>query len=158
MKGPDILIYNPQGTNLYQMIRTRDKKVLGRMIVHPNINRQLEIDELTIYTQKRQGYGTRFLDYAKKLSQEYGYGGNLVLNASTTPYDPHNPPHIFYRKYGFTSDNKKMIKKIDKCIRRKKQLNALYTPQLTMYYPDNTIKKPTFFERIKRLFTLKILC
>ena len=152
MKVPDILIYNPQGTNMYQMIRTRDKKVLGRMIVHPNINRQLEIDELTIYTQKRQGYGTRFLDYAKKLSLEYGYGGNLVLNASTTPYDPHNPPHIFYRKYGFTSDNKKMIKKIDRSIKKGRQLDAYTTSPLIMYYPDDSPKKTTVFEKIKRLF------
>ncbi len=153
MKIPETLIYNPKGSNLYNMFNTKTGRCIGRMVAYPKENKELEICELLIFSKPRQGYGTKFLDFAKDLSKKIGCGGRMSLTACTTPYDPHNPPHIFYRKYGFTSDNKKMIKKIDKCIRRKKQLNALYTPQLTMYYPDNTIKKPTFFERIKRLFT-----
>ncbi len=152
MKLPEVLIYNPCGTNLYQMVNTKEKKLVGRMIAHPNINRQLEIDELTIFSRKRQGYGTKFLDFAKKLSRQYGYEGNMVLNASTTPYDPHNPPHIFYRKYGFTSDNKKMLKKIDKCIKKGRQLDYYTTPNLIMYYPDNHPAKLTVLQKIKRLF------
>lgn len=152
MKLPEVLIYNPCGTNLYQMVNTKEKKLVGRMIAHPNINRQLEIDELTIFSRKRQGYGTKFLDFAKKLSRKYGYEGNMVLNASTTPYDPHNPPHIFYRKYGFTSDNKKMLKKIDKCIKKGRQLDYYTTPNLIMYYPDNHPAKLTVLQKIKRLF------
>ncbi len=152
MKIPEVLIYNPSGTNLYQMINIKDKKLVGRMIAHPNINRQLEIDELTILGRFRQGYGTKFLNFAKRLSCEYGYDGNMILNACTTPYDPHNPPHIFYRKYGFTSNNKKMIKKIDNYIKKGKQLNAYQALPLIMYYPDDTPKKQSFWDRIKRLF------
>ena len=152
MKLPEILIYNPYGTNLYTMISTKEKKFLGRMIIHSNINHQIEIDELTIFSRRRQGYGTKFLDFAKNLSRQYGYNGHMVLNASSTPYDPQNPPHIFYRKYGFTADNQKMIRKIDKCIKKGKQLDAYQTPALIMYYPDDKPKKQSFFEKIKTLF------
>ena len=151
MKLPDVLIYNPQGTNLYRMISTKEKKLVGQMIAHPNINHQIEIAELYVF-RRRQGFGKKFLDFARNLSRKHGYEGHMILNASRTPYDPHNPPHIFYRKYGFTSDNKKMIKKIDNYIKKKKQLNAYQTPSLIMYYPDDKPKKQSFFDRIKKLF------
>lgn len=152
MRIPDVLIYNKRGTDLYKMVTPDEHKLLGRMIARPTVNRELEILELVIFNNRRKGLGTKFLDYAKKLSEQYGYEGHMVLNASTTSYDPHNPPHIFYRKYGFTANDKKMIKKIDKCIKKGKQLNYVLTPNLIMYYPDYAPPKLTFMEKIKRLF------
>ena len=117
MKIPDVLIYNPRGTNLYSMVNTKENKVIGRMIAYPTINRDLYISELTILRNQREGFGTKFLDFAKSLYGELGCEGKVVLDASTTPYDPHNPPHIFYRKNGITSDDKKMLKKRNKKIK-----------------------------------------
>lgn len=155
MKIPEVLIYNPRGTYLYKMFNTKDSKYLGKMVAYPNINKQLNISELIIFTQRRQGLGTKFLNLAKNLSKECGCEGRMILDASTTPYDPHNPPHIFYRKYGFTSDNKKFIKKIDKHIQKDKQLNYMSAQPLTMYYPDESPRKITIFRKIKNFLDKK---
>lgn len=153
MKIPDVLIYNPRGTNLYSMVNTKENKVIGRMIAYPTINHDLYISELTILRNKREGFGTKFLDFAKLLRDELGCEGKVVLDASTTPYDPHNPPHIFYRKNGFTSDDKKMLKKIDKYIKKGKQLDYKTTPAIRMYYPPDTQPaKPNFLQLLKDLF------
>ena len=93
------------------------------------------------------------MDFAKSLYGELGCEGKVVLDASTTPYDPHNPPHIFYRKNGFTSDDKKMLKKIDKHIKKGKQLDYKTTPAIRMYYPPDTPPaKPNFLQLLKDLF------
>ncbi len=155
MKLPETFIYNPQGSNIYRMFNTKSKELIGEMIAYPNINRQLEIAELNIFRQKRQGYGTQFLNFAKKLSQTLGYQGNMSVIAGTTPFDPLNPAHIFYRKYGFTSDNKKIIKKIDKSIKKGKQLNHYTTPAIKMYYPDTTCHKLSFYKKIKNFLDKK---
>ena len=44
------------------------------------------------------------------------------------------PPHIFYRKYGFTTDNKEILNKIDNCIKEKKQLTIKDAPITYMTY------------------------
>lgn len=155
MKIPDVLIYNPRGTNLYSMVNTKENKVIGRMIAYPTINHDLYISELTILRNKREGFGTKFLDFAKLLRDELGCEGKVVLDASTTPYDPHNPPHIFYRKNGFTSDDKKMLKKIDKYIKKGKQLDYQSTPVTRMYYPPDTPPaKSNFLQLLKNLFQI----
>lgn len=152
MKLPKLLIYNPHGTNIYRMINTGNGKCAGTMTAYPAINRDIHIKELLIYNERRQGCGTAFLNFAKNLSKSQGYKGRVSVVAGTTPYDPHNPPHIFYRKAGFTTDDSKMLKKIDKCIRKGKQLDYRTTPSILMYYPDTTPPKQSFWQKIKNLF------
>lgn len=154
MKMPDILIYNPKGTNLFRMICTKDRKVVGKMVAYPSSDSRLYIDELTIFSNRRQGLGTKFLNFAKSLSKSWGFDGKMILNATTTPYDPHNPPHIFYRKFGFTTNDKKMLKKIDKYIKTGKQLDYKKTPDLIMYYPDTVSKKLTFWQKLKNFLKI----
>ena len=150
---PEVLIYKMPDTfysGEYRMINTKTGKFVGEMITS-NLKlekKYLGIAILNIF-KKRQGYGTRFLNFAKKLSQEQGAEGRLILKATTMPQDPHNPPHIFYRKFGFTTEDKKQLKKIDRHIKKNKQLNWLETPNLIMTYPDTTPKKKGLLENIK---------
>ncbi len=152
-KIPDILFYHPQNTNSYYMISVKQRMNAGYMNALPvilNGTKTFYINWLLIY-KKRQDFGTKFLDFAVNLSKQYGCKGNLMLKASTTVFDPHNPPHIFYRKYGFTCADKKFLKKMDKCIRNKKQLNYRHTPSVDMFYPDVCNKK-SFLQRLKDKF------
>lgn len=151
-KIPQNLIYNPKGTDSYKLINLKKGSVIGEMVAYPSINQDIYIDSLAIYKERRQGFGKIFLDFAKNMSKKYGYNGRMSVNAATISLDPFNPPHIFYRKYGFVPENKKLLKHIDKHIRKGKQLDYRTTPNTFMYYDeDNKIKK-NLVERIKEIF------
>ena len=149
-KLPEALIYNPPKTNSFRMLSTKTGEMIGFMNVFCFTKDELFINPLLIFNQRRQGYGTKFLNFAKNLSEKLGCGGRLGVKASTLEFDPHNPPHIFYRKFGFTSNDKKMIKEIDKHIRKGKQLDYRTTSPLMMYYPAND--RQTFWQKIKNRF------
>ena len=145
---PEILIYNPPGTPIYRMFTTFMPRVVGDMIAFPEQkggNKYLWIDHLLVF-QKRFGFGNKFLDFAQNLSRKMGCGGNIRLTAATTIYDPTRPPHEFYRKYGFGSNNKRTLRKIDRALKFNKHLNYKTTPKIEMYYPDN--KKPSLIQKI----------
>lgn len=157
-KIPQILISNPMNGPTYKMYDLKSNSIVGRMIAHP-IRRRFE-EENTLFirsliiSKPRKGFGTKFLDFATHLSKEKGLGGRLGLFAATTDADPFNPPHIFYRKYGFTTDDKKLLKKIDRYIRLKKQLSYKTTPTRYMYYPAEDIGKAkiSIIEKLKAFF------
>ena len=84
-----------------------------------------------------QGYGSAFIKIAKKESFRNGCQGRVTLDASRV-FTPKKPPHIFYRKQGFTSIYTDRIKYIDKCIKEKRQLHWTMADNLPMYLPLNT--------------------
>lgn len=151
---PKTLIYNPPNTNKYNIFRTNSSKKLGEMIAYPTNNNDIYIERLVIYREKRTGLGKTLLDFAQNLSKKYGFKGRMSLVAGTLPEDPFNPPHIFYRKYGFSTKNKKILKFIDEHINSQKQLNYLTTHNIMMYYvPENkNYLEPSFFQKIKERF------
>ncbi|MBR5555357.1 GNAT family N-acetyltransferase [bacterium] len=157
-KIPQILISNPMNGPTYKMYDLKSNRIVGRMIAHPFCSRFGEENTLfirsLIISQQRKGFGTKFLDFATHLSKEKGLGGRLELLAATTNADPLNPPHIFYRKYGFTTDDKKLLKKIDRYIRLKKQLSYKTTPPRYMYYRPEDIGKAkiSIIEKFKAFF------
>ncbi len=136
---PPVLIYNPPGTPTYKMITTFMPRAVGDMAAFPvqqDKQKFLWIDYFIII-QRRFGFGEKFLKFAKNLSKELGCDGKIRLKAQTTIYDPINPPHKFYRKEGFGSDNTRMLRKIDRAIESNKQLDYRNTPAIEMYYPDD---------------------
>ena len=150
---PEVLIYNPPKTPIYKMSTTFMPREVGWMRAYPineNGKKSLWVDELVI-KEKRRGYGTMFLDFARKLSERFECGGKLKLQAGITIFDPTRPPHPFYRKYGFTSDNKKVLRKVDRAIRYHKTLNYKKTPPIIMYYPPETSSKSCLGGIIKRI-------
>ena len=152
---PDIIIYHPQKTPLYKMATTFMPRQVGWMTAYPineNGQKSLWIDQLVIMA-KRRGFGSRFLDFAGKLSSQSGCGGALKLESGITIFDPTRPPHEFYRKYGFTSDNKKVLRKIDRAIKYKKPLNYKKTPPIIMYYPEQKKKSYNMFETLKQFIS-----
>ena len=155
-KVPDVLIYQHKNTSLYTMFDVKNLKLAGRMNAYGirdllTKEDSLYIETLNIY-QKRQGFGSIFLNFAKHISKHLGCEGRVKLIAATTEYDPLNPPHIFYRKNGFTTDNKKLLKKMDKYIKKNKQLPHLSTMPERMYYPPKQEAKKDFIKSIKDFF------
>lgn len=146
---PTAFIYHKAGFPQYNMGSTVYGNKIGEMITYPwkeKNEKFLWIQHLWML-QKRAGYGTKFLNFAKRLSNENGCNGRIRLIAAPTVYD-NIPPHIFYRKYGFGSDNKKLIKKIDHAIKHQKLLNEASVPWTLMYYPDKPAK-PGLWQRLK---------
>ena len=136
-KIPEKLIYRLPSSNRFRMVDTKTGRYVGEMNLSKREN-EMFIDWLNIMpNEKRKGNGTIFLNFAKNISKQMGFNGRLRLMASVLPFDPHNPPHIFYRKYGFTSDDKKVIKKIDKAILKNRQLSIFEVPPTYMYYNPN---------------------
>lgn len=131
-KIPNILFYNPVKSNNYRMIDLSKRTFIGEMSAAKR--NELFLESLYIKSEfRRQGYGNKFLDFAVMLSKKMGLKGNLRLLASLTTNDIKNPPHIFYRKYGFTSDDKETLAYIDECMKNHRQASPLTTPAY-MYY------------------------
>ena len=132
-KIPNILFYNPANTNIYKMIDRNKGSVIGEM--HFSVRNDLYINSLDIDKNfRRQGFGKRFLNFARNLSKSLGLEGKLRVLAGANIKDLQNPSFIFYRKYGFTSDNKETLKIIDEAIKNNTQIKDLNTPPIYMYY------------------------
>ena len=104
-KIPNILIYYHKFTTNFSMCDLKKNRYVGEMIAYPsrNIKDQfLYIKNINISPEfRKQGYGTKFLDFAQTLSKKLGLNGRLATTADPLLTDHGNPPHLFLRKYGF---------------------------------------------------------
>ncbi len=130
----------------YRMCDTKTGRYLGRMIAGPMVCRKnirksfypinddyksFFIDELHSY-YSNENIGTTFINLAKNESKNEGCHGRIHLVASSI-FNPYRPPHVFYRKLGFNSNNSKVNKYLDKCIKHKKNVHWLKVGELCMY-------------------------
>ena len=93
------------------------------------------------------------LDFAKKIAEKSGCNGSVVLKADES-FSPQKIPHLFYRKNGFTTLDKKIDQKMDTFIKKGKTATYKDFPSLVMYYfkNSNIEHKLTFFEKFKKFF------
>lgn len=167
----DVLERNPRAGVLgigYRMADTRTGKYVGEMKAVPGVCNWKTFYPITdpyatFYihnlqtTIQRQGYGKKFIELAKSESKLYGCKGRISLVACRI-FDPQNPPHIFYRKMGFTSQNEKMNKYLDHCIKHNKKMHWTMADNLDMYLPiEENVKKSVskigkLFQKIKKIF------
>lgn len=184
-KIPEILIYKvPQKQTvvgytyhkcgfptLYRMADTKTGQLVGEMlgdvVVHDKSIHQTfyPINEpyKTFYIaelkmdERGQGYGSKFIQFAKNLSKQFGGEGRVHLVASRL-YDRERPPHVFYKKLGFVSNNKFMNDYLDDCIKSKTPLESELACNLNMYLPiegeiytnNHKSKFQTFINFLKR--------
>ena len=115
------------------MFDLKKNKYIGEMFIEKR--RELQIESLEIITsERRKGYGTKFLNFAKNLSKKMGLGGNMRLLAGATESGGEIPPHVFYRKYGFTTNNKIILNRIENSIKTGENLDIVSAPPVYMYY------------------------
>jgi len=148
--------------NLYKMADAKTGVYAGEMVAYPakiasfsafypplSCRKSFKIEELYI-EDRGQGYGTKFINLAKAESRNSGCGGRVHLVASRI-YSPNNPPHLFYRKLGFTSKNKGIIKYFDKCIKSGIQIDIDRADNVLMYLPLKYNKFVKFFRILFRM-------
>ena len=136
----------------YRMVDTKTGKYLGEMGASPmdydprintkiypglkNIFKSFYVHFMYVY-EKHQKVGSELLKIAHKESKHMGCEGRVNLLASSC-YDLKNPPHLFYKKNGFTSVNQELNDYFDKCISDGVQIDKKYRRNLNMYLPlDN---------------------
>ncbi len=134
--------------HIFDFYSVKDNAKLGTLVCHkselqirPNYDgKVLAIDFLEV-TNRNQGLGTKILKFAEEYSKQIGCKGYMTVKADGT-FMPERIPHIFYRKYGFSTLEKKTDKKLDKFIRQKTNATKKDFPCLLMHYP-NVPKNPT---------------
>lgn len=153
-KMPEVLIYNVPNTGRYNMFSSKEGRrgfvgVMDLSVDNFKGQDALKIVDLLIF-EREKGYGSYFINFAKALSRKF-FGGRVFLEASTLPIDPFAPPHVFYRKHGFTTDNEKVLKKIDQSLKKQKQLSYFDAPNTIMYFPSEEAPKKNYFHWLKSL-------
>lgn len=134
---------------------------LGTLVCHkselkirPNYDDNvLAIDFLEV-TNKNQGFGTKILKFAKEYSEKIGCKGFMTVKADSS-YTPDKIPHIFYRKFGFSTLEKSTDKKMDKFIKQKINATSKDFPCLIMHYPPlhkRTAPLEKLFSLIKHFY------
>lgn len=106
-----------------------------------------------------KGYGLKMLKLAKNESQKQGCKGYMHLLATSIYSERKHSPHRMYRRFGFTSTDKKKLEIIDKWIQTNKKPHWILMESTPMYYqpkekqPNYKIRLFNIFNKIKKLFT-----
>ena len=155
-------------SDTYCLAETKTGKMIGRMCAFPvdNNKRIYNIPEnaknYRIYSleikesERKKGWGTYFMNFAKKQSYNEGCEGRLYLVA----YNSVRAPHCFYKKQGLVAIDKMVDKKLSNCTTQ--HINSMWRPPCDMYLPlDKTIieqkavKNKSFISLIKKYFCIK---
>ncbi len=114
IKITDRILYNKD--NHYNMASIGMGKTLGKIKLIDKKD-TLYIANLKSYypENKELRVGTSLINFAKKLSKKMGHKGKLNVFAYNTELGG-KQPHKFYRKQGFTTNNKHLDDILDFCI------------------------------------------
>lgn len=85
---------------------------------------------------RRQGWGSYFIDFTKKISFAKECEGRTTLVA----FKPDRSPHLFYRKQGFETIYEEFNEEMDEYIRNNKEFEVCINT-IPMYLPIKNIKK-----------------
>ena len=148
---PRTLIYNKPKSSLYTMMTTQNSRIVGSMWAQPQKidNKNFFNIILLVIDERRKGFGREFIDFAKNISYQKGCEGRVFLTSDINIFESKIPPHIFYRKQGFTTNDKAYLKKIDQFIKEGKEMTYKDNKCIYMYYepPKNNI-----INKIKKIF------
>ena len=168
-KLPDKLIYLRQSFNNmnppqqeFVIFKPNSKKISGLMVCHksnvqlrPDYNGpSLAIDYLCSFEQEK-GFGKALITFAKNYSKRLGCDGHIFLKADGS-FTPNRVPHLFYRKCGFSTLDKKKDKLLDKFIRKNRPANWKQFASDLMFYPAMKSKNSIFFDKLIKIFKRKI--
>lgn len=150
---PRTLIYNKSKSSLYTMMTTQNPRIVGTMWASPKKidNKNFFEIILLVIDERRKGFGKEFINFAKNRSYQKNCEGRVFLTSDINVFESRKPPHIFYRKQGFTSNDKAYLKKIDQFIKEGKEMTYKDNKCIYMYYEppkENFIQK--LIKRIKK--------
>ncbi len=135
--------------NIYDLNKLNKLGILvchkSELPLRPNYeNSVLAIDFLEV-TSQNKGLGTKILKFAEEYSKQIGCKGYLTLKADGS-FMPQRIPHIFYRKFGFSTFDKKTDKILDKFIAKNLNATSKDFPCLLMHYPPKPNKYTKFMQ------------
>ena len=106
----------------------------SELALRPNYDKSvLAIDYLEVAVKNR-GFGTRILKFAEEYSRQIGCNGYITVKSDVS-FMPERLPHLFYRKFGFSTFDKKNDIKLDKFIIKNRNATIKDFPCLLMHYP-----------------------
>lgn len=145
---PKGLIYKGPKNNAYHLVNTETGEYVGKMYaytrdctnsayysVEPN-GKTFHIYSFEIYDQLK-GWGKYLADFAKKESYKQGCKGRTSLVA----FNSEKSPHVFWKKQGFVTKNKKTNELLDHYI--KTGVSPCYMPAEDMFLPIEKYLKKT---------------
>lgn len=166
-KLPKFLIYEcpvktPQNSNISVLFSPSDKNVYGEIeyaksrVLHKSKYSDAFLVEYLQAVPENNGVGRTLLNYIKDKSIEQGMGGKFFLSAvSITKSD--DVPHIFYRKFGMTTGNNDIDKKIDKFVKEKKKATSSDFQSMVFFYSPETVEKQkSLLTRLSKFFVEQV--
>lgn len=142
--------------HIFDFYSDTKKNKLGTLVCHkselqirPNHNDNVLAIDFIEVTNKNQGFGTKILKFAEEYSKQIGCKGFMTLKADGS-YTPEKIPHVFYRKFGFSTLEKSTDKKLDIFIKQKLNATTNDFPCLLMHFPIPD-KEPSGLKRILSL-------
>lgn len=141
--------------DVFEFYNSNNKEKIGTLVCHksefslrPNHeNPVLAIDFIEV-SKKDEGVGTKILKFSEKYSEFKGCQGYLTLKADSS-ITPERVLHIFYRKFGFSTLDKKTDKKMDKFIKSGTNATVKDFPCMLMHYPPQP-KRLTFIQKFAK--------
>lgn len=100
--------------------------------------------------QKDKGLGRTILKFCENYSKQIGCNGKMILLADPS-YRPEKIPHLFYRKFGFTTFDNKLDRKMDRFIKNEQNATVEDFSTELMYYPEPA--KKTFWAKLVKQFS-----
>ena len=169
-KLPDVLIYQKQhklshdidinvddffAFSLKKPFEHAQMKCIKTDITRDNIE---HVPSLYVWILKSSssglGLGSSLLNFAKIYSKKIGCNGFIHLTAETS-YSPNRVPHIFYRKFGMSTLNSNVDKRLDNFIRLGKYATSHDFETTDMFFPPIKHERKNIF--VKLLDKLKKL-
>ena len=135
------------------MFSSKTGEYLGEMITYPQ--------DFYYFNLEVPGVRSLYIDYLKVFKRNEGLGKQKGLNGrlhliSSDCYDKANPPHVFYRKYGFDSRNVDKLKELDNAISQPKHKFSFNN--IAMFFPPKTqveqnfSQTKSFWQKLKHIF------
>ena len=173
-KMPKGLIYNPKGSDLYRLVATKTGKFVGEMRAYPIFNDKsyyanYDFNDPIFYINlldieqnyQKNGWGTYFIDFAKKECINQNCGNRVSLVA----YNFENSPHAFYYKQGFVTLDERTNKILAEYV--KNHWIPFHWDAMEMYLPEKKIDFSTlenvkteniFIHKIKSILKFLRIC
>ena len=173
-KMPKGLIYKSKLGDYYRLIETKTGKYVGSMRAFPIFNDKSYYDNYGINDSvfyishleieskfQQKGWGTYFIDFAKKECINQNCGNRVSLVA----YNFENSPHAFYYKQGFVTLDERTNKILAEYV--KNHWIPFHWDAMEMYLPEKKIDFSTlenvkteniFIHKIKSILKFLRIC
>ena len=146
-----------QTREVFDFFSKESKEKIGTLVCHktksefrPDYKGSILAVDFLVTAEHNKGHGKKILKFAEEYSRQVGCNGYMSLKSDVS-YTPQSIPHLFYRKYGFSTLDKSADKKMDRFIKQNKPATYKDFPCLLMHYPPAAEKENLLIKTAKNL-------